>query len=236
MTNTEVWEQLPTGWPVPSDAVVELARDRTVAALRLDGESPADARLRAYYDLDGDYAGASFAELRPRDPVDLTGTDLHAVELLGVRIEARATRRLLDDGPDRREVLDALHALPEGELLVASPAALEAMEWLYLAVKTKLPGPNAWVVASVLCARKRPDLFPVRDPQVRAYLGLPGEDDYKSDWPVYRFLIGEPEVVAAVNDVVDLIRDGPTEPRVRLDVEILRVIESAIWTIASTPR
>ena len=45
------------------------------------------------------------------------------------------------------------------------------MEQLYEAIKqalsaNTLKNPNAWVTASKLCARKRPDLFPVRDKEV----------------------------------------------------------------------
>jgi len=50
----------------------------------------------------------------PNDPNDLTATDLHAVSLLSVTIGPRATRRLLEDGPERTEVLTALRRVPVG--------------------------------------------------------------------------------------------------------------------------
>jgi Family of unknown function (DUF6308) len=111
---------------------------QALKALRLDGERPAQARLRFYYDVDGDYAGAAFAQLAPIEPENINATDLYATRLLSVPIGAGATRRFLDEGVARTEVLDALRAIPDKDLLVTDPATLEAMEFFYLAVKTNL--------------------------------------------------------------------------------------------------
>ena len=67
--------------------------------------------------------------------------------------------------------------IPDCDLANAGIRALTAMQQHYEAVKQALSAdtvknPNAWVTASKLCARKRPDLFPVRDKEVCDYLGL----------------------------------------------------------------
>ena len=55
------------------------------------------------------------------------------------------------------------------------------------------------MTASKLCARKRPDLFPVRDKEVCDYLGLTQLRNYQADWQVFRSLIGDPDITAAID-------------------------------------
>jgi hypothetical protein len=63
---------------------------------------------------------------------------------------------------------------------------------------------NRWVTASKLCARKRPDLFPVRDSKVCALLELSGvRHNYEVDWQVYRGIIQNDEVRRRIDAVVD---------------------------------
>ena len=68
---------------------------------------------------------------------------------------------------------------------------LLAMAELHHALKRALSPPevtkpNPWVTDSKLCARKRPDLFPVRDSVVCAYLGLiDPKGNYEVDWQVF---------------------------------------------------
>jgi Family of unknown function (DUF6308) len=140
-------------------------------ALRTDGPHAAQHRLARFYDTDGDFAGASFAELGPIDPIDITPANLLATTLLSVRIRPGAARRMLGIGSTRDTLLRKLRDLPDCDLANARCPALTAMEGLYEAVKQALSAdtvknPNAWVTASKLCARKRPDLFPVRDKEV----------------------------------------------------------------------
>lgn len=84
---------------------------------------------------------------------------------------------MLDDGPDRTEVLDSLRALPDTDLLIAGPDALMSMETFQLAAQSKVSSPQATSpkareIASKLCARKRPQPFDVRNREVCGYLRL----------------------------------------------------------------
>jgi Family of unknown function (DUF6308) len=232
---TDIWTEVPTGWAELPAELREQVRDQALRALRLDGDRPAQDRLRFYYDVDGDYAGASFALLTPIEPNNINATDLHATRLLSVPIGAGATRRFLDDGAARMEILDALRAIPDRDLLIADPATLEAMETFYLAVKTNLSAastqhPDAWVTASKLCARKRPELFPVRDRRVSACLGLTRHNSYRIAWQVFRHLIGDRDVIAAIDALSDATLAGACGTRLRLDDSRLRLLDAAIWT------
>ena len=231
----DTWTEIPTEWPVLREELREQVREQALKALRLDGERPAQDRLRFYYDVDGDYAGASFAQLAPIEPDNINATDLHATRLLSVPIGAGATRRFLDNGAARTEVLDALRAIPDRDLLVADPATLEAMEIFYLAVKTNLSAastrhPDAWVTASKLCARKRPELFPVRDRKISAYLGLTRNNSYQIAWQVFRHLLGDRDVITAIDSLSDATLASAHGTRIRLDDSRLRLLDAAIWT------
>ena len=235
------WKRVPERWePAPAE-VVDHATVRALEALSRGGRWPVVKRLLDYYDPDGDYAGASFAELAPVTPNDITAADLHATRLLSVPLGPGATRRLLSDGPPRSEVLAALRRVPDGDLLVAAPSTLVAMEVLYLAVKTNLSAatvksPDAWVTASKLCARKRPNLFPVRDNIVRDYLDLTRHKNYQVDWQVYRALIGDHDIIKAVDEAIDEAITGAHQAagrrRLWLDTSRLRVLDAALWTYA----
>lgn len=131
------------------------------------------------------------------------------------------------------------------ELLVADPPALEAMGRLHEAVKLGMSSPSAKrsspsVTAAKLCARKRPDLLPVRDTMVQKHLGMDRYQSYEIEYQVYRALIGDTDIIKALDkatseaQTVELGRDLViTEPR-------LRVLDAALWTHAkygtSTPR
>ena len=234
-TAADIWTEIPTGWPELPQELRAQARDQALKALRLDGVQPAQDRLCSYYDVDGDYAGASFAQLAPIEPDNINATDLHATRLLSVPIGAGATRRFLDDRAARTEVLNALRAIPDRDLLIADIATLEAMEIFYLAVKTDLSAastrhPDAWVTASKLCARKRPNLFPVRDRNVSAYLGLTRSNGYRIAWQVFRYLIGDRDVVTGIDALSDATRAAANGTRLRLDDSRLRLLDAAIWT------
>ena len=64
--------------------------------------------------------------------------------------------------------------------------------------------PNPWVTASKLCARKRPDLFPVRDNVVCKYLGLiEPKGNYEVDWQVFRHVIQDNAIRRRLDEIVD---------------------------------
>lgn len=216
------------------------AVSRSLAALADDGPWPISTRLATYYDRDGNYAGTTFADLQPAAPRDVTATDLHAVSMLAVPVEPRATRRLLGDGAFRTDVLEQLGRLEDlgvHELTQADDAVLLAMEALFQAVRRACqdtaPGrPEPWVTVSAICARKRPGLFPVRDNTVSAALGLTGpglpRGSYQLDWQLYRHLLEHQGV-----------RDGLWRARIRVsdlgdahtaDVHDLRLLDAILWT------
>ena len=207
--------------------------DRASAAAWAAVRHPqASELLRQYYDPTTDYAGSTFLDLQPNDPQDLTAADLYALSLLDVRATPRAGRRLLEDGEPRTRVLTALADanLPASmNLLSAEPATFDAAERLYLAVRDAL-GRKPWVTASKLCARKRPLFFPVRDSVVtEGLLGL--GRSYLVDWQVYRHLVADRELMAAVEakaargaqllDQTDGLRDPP-----------LRLLDALLWMTA----
>lgn len=234
-TDAAPWDQKPDDWTDVPPGVLEHAKARTMAALDASGPRPVGPRLASYYDRDGNYAGGSFTSLFPNDPNDLTATDLHAVSLLSVTVGPRATRRLLDDGPARTEVLAALSLVPLTDLHVAGPEVLAAMGRLQVTVKSHLSSPdakhpNAWVTAAKICARKRPSLFPVRDRVVCGFLGLLEHSSLQVDYQVFRDLIADPDVVRACDAAVEAAHDVAGDRRLAFDAERLRVLDAALWT------
>ncbi|WP_222126301.1 DUF6308 family protein, partial [Rothia kristinae] len=166
----------------------------------------------------------------------ITPADLHAISLMSVTIEPRSTRRLLS-GPERKEVLHELKQLPDVDLLVADDAALEAMYRLHLVVKRVLGDPNAkssnrWVSASKLCARKRRDLFPVRDREVCTLLGLLRLADARVDWVVFQALIQDTGVQRAIAALPKAAQKAARGRELVLDSSHLRLLDAALWTYA----
>jgi len=236
-THEQPWGQVPERWaPVPPEAWKH-AKSQALAALDLEGPRPVGPRLAAYYDRDGDFAGASFADLSPNDPADITATDLHAVSTLSVTVGPGATRRFLDSGPVRSALLAKLSDVPCVELHVAGPETLTAMAAFYAEVKHHLGEPSSassdrWVTASKLCARKRPYLFPVRDSVVRDLLGLTQYGEYQIDWQVYRSLIGDDKVIRASDTAIAAAHQVAGTRRLQTDRDRLRVLDAALWTYA----
>lgn len=225
--------EVPLDWPTVSADVIAIAKERALAALR----APATPeRLADYYDVEGNYVGASFSELAPNCWDDITPTDLLATSLMNVKIDARSTRRLTG-GADRRWAVVELRKLPDRELLVATPETLKAMYDFYLAVKNALSNPHAgkpnpWVTASKLCARKRPHLFPVRDRVVCTYLGILKLNDARRDWLVFRSLVQDPEVQRAIAALPEAILAVAGDRAVIVEHSDLRVLDASLWMYA----
>lgn len=108
-------------------------------------------------------------------------------------------------------------------------AILAVMAEFYESVKAAL-GKDPWVTASKLCARKRPDLFPVRDTLVRDLLGLTAERNYQVDWQVFRELMRDGAVSNRLADCVTKATDskGAHGP-VRVDPHPLRWLDVVLW-------
>jgi hypothetical protein len=229
--------EVPSGWEQPQAEVLTRAKGKSLEALRCGGLHPAPPRLARFYDEKTDYAGASFAQLPLIDPMAFTVSDVLATTLLSVRIGARAVRAILYDGPARVALLGKLAAVPDKGLSSAGAADLFAMAELYEEVKRTLSAetvrnPNAWVTASKLCARKRPGLFPVRDRVVCDYLNLSNFSNYQTDWQVFRALIGDRDIIEAIDTAANATTMAASGRQLKMDDSRLRLLDAALWTYA----
>ena len=200
---------VPKGWTEPTAEQLRVARDRVWAAL--NHEEAVD-RTEWYYRRDGNYAGATFIDLDPVDPYAFTAADLLSLNLLSIAAQPVAVRRLLEPSRQRGYLLRLLSEenLPlDADLAMAESDQLLAMAELHRALKQALSPagvqkPNPWVTASKLCARKRPDLFPVRDNVVCKYLGLiDPKGNYEVDWQVFRHVIQDNAIRRRLDEIVD---------------------------------
>jgi hypothetical protein len=200
---------VPEGWePAGED---RLGRGLEIAVQVLVDPGVVDDLAR-YYHRDGNYAGATFLDVEPQDPYAVTSGDLLALTMLSVQAEPQSVRRMLELTSTNREMRQLLteEAMPlDADLAVADDSTLIAMAHLHEACKralslTTVAKPNPWVTASKLCARKRPDLFPVRDSVVCDLLGLSGsKQNYEVDWQVYRRIVQDDEIRGRLDYVVD---------------------------------
>jgi len=221
----------PTGWASVAPQTLEAAFAAAWDAL---DPSLAAARLRDYYRADGNYAGATFVEAVPTDADQVTATDLFAITLLSVNApKPHTTRQILDPGPIQSLILELLTSPRLGnnlDLATADSETLLSMALFYDLVKRTL-GSNPWVTAGKLCARKRPRLFPVRDRLVCGLLGLSRHSNYEVDWQVYRALIGDHQLIAALQAARD---EAATTPGVHIDMFPLRWLDVVLWMHAKS--
>jgi hypothetical protein len=85
------------------------------------------------------------------------------------------------------------------------------------------------VTTSKLTARKRPDLFPVRDSVVSKYLGLSGRSqNFEVNWQVYRRLLQDDAIRSRLDQLVDEAadRDGVD---VGSPLRRLRHLDVVLW-------
>ncbi|MFC4555735.1 DUF6308 family protein [Georgenia faecalis] len=233
-TNTEPSSRTPLDWPPIADEVLAGALEQAFLALSDDGPSPVGERLARYYDVAGNYVGATFTSLQPNEQDGVTSADLHATTLMNVKLGPRATRQLLT-GPMHDGVVAAMISLPDVTLADADDAALEAMYAFYIAVKEAISSPlaaksNPWVTTSKLCARKRPHLFPVRDRDVCTLLGVRALKDVRADWQVFRALMQNPQIREAIAALPEAARAAAQERELLLDDSDLRLLDAALWT------
>jgi len=219
---------LPDGWKTPTSAEIEGAKRLALAAFK-------NARLDRYYDVNTDYAGATFATLGENPTDDIVASDLHAVTMLSVSVGPRATRRLLEPGPHRQAVRDALAnpALGADTVLANATAAdFEAMWELHLAVKAALSDPhsgssNPWVTASKLTARKRPHLMPVRDNVVGKALGARALGSASIYWCLFHSLLNDEDVAKAMLRAREALASA--KPEMLVDTSDVRLLDAALW-------
>jgi hypothetical protein len=235
---------LPAGWTAVGPSTLDLATRQAWEALSPTphrGRSVA-ARMSDYYRIEGNYAGATFCEVEPNDPFTVTATDLWAVTTLSVKVPPREGRRLLEPGRLRTTVHRHLRRLPvDLPLTDLEDGTLDAMYDLYSEFRevasTADRDSNWWVFASKLCARKRPELFPVRDALVCGFLSggrpLGGKDGqlgwFAADIQVFANLISNEDIRFRLRT---LQSDLDVEPGVRADGSLLRLLDAALWTYA----
>jgi len=199
--------------------------------------SPAAAEhLARYYATDSNYAGTTFTDLERNEPDAITAADLLAVTALPVEVGPHAIRTFDRSSDEISEKLRALNT--ELRLDTVDPAATaEAMASLYELVKSSLRragawSSNAWVTASKICARKRPNLFPVRDNVVLDLLCLP--KTYPVDWPAFQALVADQPMMRTLDDQVAEAagREGVDvgDPSLRL-----RHLDVVLWMHAMNP-
>lgn len=224
-------------FPDVSDAVIDHARDQALKALQ---DPSAPRRVAQFYDPETNYAGATFAQLEPRDQKAVTAADLLATTTLSVRIPPRAVRRFLEDRETTSQLSEALAELPSCGLEEVTAEDFDAMCSFYDLVKASLAqagvrSSNPWVTASKITARKRPDLFPVRDGVVCGFLGIERLQDRAKDWMVFRNLLRDDEVIANLNELPDLTQREHEGVPLPLDSEQLRLLDAVLWRHARVP-
>lgn len=186
----------------PDEAVINHA---LAIAHDVTSSNEAVLALQRYYEVESDYAGATFGNLEPNDPYRITPTDLLATTMLSVDIPPIAVRRLTGQTETATRVQHLLERLDPRLDITAGADHAKTMSEFYELVKSSLhkvgnATSNAWVTASKICARKRPHLFPVRDNDVMKVLGLKG--NYPDDWPVFAALMADEELKTRLDGLV----------------------------------
>ncbi|SDN10745.1 hypothetical protein SAMN05660642_04057 [Geodermatophilus siccatus] len=238
---------LPDDWRPVEPSMLDTALAMTQRAFTGEQGSVEHAvdRLLRYYDPNGGYAGATFLGVPVADDYAVTAADLWAVTTLEMKVPPDAGRRLLHPGPLRSIVEARLRDLPpESALSATTPTLLEHMSDLYNAIRTMLPRlgnrpTNQWVLSAKTCARKRPELFPVRDSKVCTYLsdnrtmgGRPGQLGwFTRDIQVLAYLITHPLVQAGLGEARAALREA--QPTWSIDQSDLRLLDVVLWSEAT---
>lgn len=224
------------GFPQVEQEYIDHAREKTLAALT-DTDTP--QRLRRCYCVDADYAGSSFTKITPNTSDAITTADLVATTMLSASIPAHSVRLVLDDKGTRKAVRRLLDELPDCRIEDTKAKHFRPMSDFYEFMKEILgqagaaPPPNPWATASKLTARKGPGLFPVRDAAVRGFLGVSDFRDYGQDWRVFRALMRDERVNEALDEVIGTLKSLPSDCRVKIDKERLRILDAALWAHAT---
>ncbi len=223
MTPTQV--SLPNrGWDPNEDA-----NKRAVSQARAAvGHPDAGEWLQQYYRTNGDYAGATFLELGDNRPNSIGAMDLFAATTLNVSISAAAIRRV---EAASSEISKLLEQLPIDARIEdpTTPERGETMAELQDLLKRTLGGKetsNPWVTAAKVTARKRPNLFPVRDRVVIAYLGL--GNGYREHWPAFAAIMRDEALVQQLRERVEAAR-GTEGVHVGDTCHLLRHLDVVLW-------
>lgn len=213
----------------------EAAQKAIVIARDALADSHTPQRLARYYCRETGYAGSTYAGLGRFEPFAITAEDLLAVTTLSVSIGNRPIRRFLEDTSVQRRVAKHLRELPDESLENVDDNGQAAMSRFYEFVKETLATPGAkysdrWVTASKIVARKRPDLFPVRDNVVRKALKILRYGDYTIDWPIYQRIMQNDEVKAQLDELPRRIAKHAEGHFADFANETpLRLLDAALW-------
>ena len=218
---------------------LENAEERAIAkALEALSHPCTPCRVAEFYDPTTNYAGATFAQLEPRDNEAITAADLIATTTLSVDIPPLAVRRFLTDKDLKENFAHLLSKLPQTGLEEVTEAGFVAMCDFYDPVKDSLAqagtkSSNPWVTASKITARKRPDLFPVRDNVVCDFLGISSLRDRALDWRVFQSLIRQDDINDHLEQVPAKAETSREGASLLFDKENLRLLDAALWRFAS---
>ena len=220
--------------PAVDQAVLEQARENALRALK-DPHTP--KRLSEFYDPESNYAGATFTQLAPRDDSRITATDLLATGTLSVTIPPRAIRRFLESKQLAQELSRLLSGLPQVKLEETNEQDFARMCEFYDLVKDSLARggtktSNPWVTASKISARKRPDLFPVRDRVVCGFLGIHKLGDRAADWWVFRELMNDDSITEELAKLPESVTKAAPDIELIMESEPLRLLDAVLWRFA----
>lgn len=230
---------LPDGWPPLQADVLSVGTDRARAAIF--DEVDALGRLTTYYARRGSYSGTSFLDIKPNPDNDIVAADLYAVSRLSMTIRNDQGRYLLDEGLPRATALGLLEAIPKDATIADLNEPLLAAMWnLYdhfrCLLATKNRGSNHWVFAAKLSARKRPNLFPVRDAKICEYLaGLrqPKQKAHRigqfgNDIQMFAHLMTDSDLTNQLTHLQTLCAGQS----IAVDESLLRFFDVLLWTKA----
>ena len=182
------------------------AATRAVIARDLDDPSLV-GRLTDYYATDSESCGVNFLDgTETRDESSITGADLFAVTSLGLTVAPRVARRLLADTVD---YVPIARLLTEPQLAVgstldaATPDTLHVMRELHDAMLSVTEGDA--LLASAICARKRPELFPVLEPSLLRRLHL-SDSSVLACWRTLRATLAGPELCSELAAPFETVR------------------------------
>lgn len=214
--------------------VLRETREKALAALSDDKFK----KIAKYFRVRSNFAGALFLGLEPNEPDRFTAVDLFAVSTLNVTVPARASRRFLVESEEQEKFSAGFRSLPNLSIENAEDADLHVMYAFYKEVKKALKryeakSSNAWVTASKLVARKRPDLFPVRDRKVNGYLSLGKMETVVQEYAVYRHLMSDPEVSGNLSALEKHLESRKESDGLVLENSRLRLLDVALWRAAS---
>jgi len=230
---------LPTGWPVIQNSVLSNALAAANDAVFSESALP---RLRSYFNPTGDFAGTSFLDAEPNPPRDLVAADLYALSRLSMTIHNYQGRLVLGEGPSRNRALELLRAIPaDARITDLDPGILQKMWTFYDHLRTLLSTPerksNHWVFAAKLCARKRPNLFPVRDSKVcellagdlRPKLRVHRIGQFQIDLQFFAHVMTDDKITGHLAYLQRTCSDAG----VRTDASLLRLMDVLLWTAAT---